>query len=122
MNYVLIASRILYALAIAIFGIQHFAYAHFVARMVPGYIPWHLFWTYFVGIALIVAAVSIIINKLARLACIMLGAMIFLLVLLIQLPQVVGNIHDGGRLDSALDELGLGCCAFILGGTFSKRG
>jgi uncharacterized membrane protein len=122
MNYVLIASRILYALTMIVFGVQHFVYAHFVAKMIPTYIPWHLFWTYFVGVAFIAAAVSIIINKVARPACVMLGTMIFLFVLLIQLPPVINNVHDGSRLDTAMEELGLSCCAFILGGTFSKRG
>ncbi len=122
MNILLIVSRILYACSIAFFGVQHFMYAHFVAKMVPRYIPWHLFWAYFVGVALIAAAAGIVINKMARLACILLGAMIFLFVLLIQVPTVKNNIHDGGRIDSALDELGLGFCAFILGSTFSRRG
>ena len=122
MDKILIASRILFAFCLTVFGIQNFMYVNYVARMVPGWIPFHLFWVYMVGIGLIAAAVGIAINKWARLACITLGAMIFLLVAIIQMPDVVRHIHNGGVIDNALDEVGLGCCAFILGSTFPKRG
>jgi putative oxidoreductase len=114
-------SRILYALTLAVFGVQHFMYAAFVATIVPGWIPWPLFWTYFVGIALIAAAISIVINKMARMACLLLGAMIFLFVILIHIPLVINNIHQGGKVTNMFKDVGLGCCAFILGYTFPKK-
>src|SRR5215472_11313433 len=44
---------VLFAIAMAIFGADHFVFAKFVATIVPAWIPWHEFWTYFVGVALI---------------------------------------------------------------------
>lgn len=122
MNKLFIAGRFLYAFTMLVFGIQHFMYASFVATLVPGWIPCHLFWAYFVGVALIAAGVSIAINKKARLACIMLGAMIFLFVLLVHIPLVTQNIHDGGKITNAFKDVGLGCCAFILGYSFPENG
>ena len=121
MNYLFKTGVFLYALAMVVFGIQHFMYAGFVATLVPGWIPRHLFWAYLVGVALVAAGISIAINKMARLACVLLGSMIFLFVLLIHVPSVISNIHDGSRVTNAFKDVGLGCCAFILGGTFKKR-
>jgi putative oxidoreductase len=120
MNNLLNGCRYLYALVIAGFGVQHFIYAGFVATIVPGWIPWHLFWTYLVGLALIMAAISIVIKKAARLACVLLGTMIFLFVVLIHLPLVMHNIYDGGKITNAFKDIGLGCCAFVLGSTLPK--
>lgn len=120
MNKLFYAGCFLYALTLMVFGIQHFMYASFVATLVPGWIPWHLFWAYFVGVALIAAAVSISINKLAQLACTLLGVMIFLFVLIIHIPLVVHNIHDGGKITNAFKDVGVGCCAFILAVHFQR--
>ena len=51
--------RILFALPLVVFAIQHFLYARFIATLVPAWIPGRLFWAYFVGVAFSCAAVSI---------------------------------------------------------------
>lgn len=122
MNYFYNIGRYLFALTFVVFGIQHFIYADFVSTIVPGWIPFHLFWVYVVGIAFIMAPISIVINKLARLACIMLGATIFLFVALIHIPLILENIHDGGKIANMFKDVGLGSCAFILASTFPKKG
>jgi hypothetical protein len=45
--------RFLFALPLLVFGIQHSMYARYVATLVPSWIPGHLFWAYFVGVAFI---------------------------------------------------------------------
>ena len=44
------------------FGIDHFIYVEFVSGLVPKWIPFPIFWTYFTGIALLGAGISILIN------------------------------------------------------------
>src|SRR5437764_5624556 len=44
-------SRYLLAFALIVFGIGHFQVLTFIASMVPGWIPWHRFWTVFFGVA-----------------------------------------------------------------------
>src|SRR6185436_15464576 len=41
-----------FAVAMAIFGADHMVAAEFVAIIVPEWMPWRLFWAYFVGFAL----------------------------------------------------------------------
>src|ERR1700743_600827 len=56
------------AVPIAVFGGDHFAAPKVIAGMVPEWIPWHLFWAYFVGVCLISAALSLVIDRHAALA------------------------------------------------------
>lgn len=79
---------VLYAAPLAVFGTQHLIVAQFIMLMVPVWMPGRLFWAYFVGIALIAAALSIVLKKYAWLSASLLATMIFLFVLLIHLPNV----------------------------------
>jgi hypothetical protein len=44
------------AIPMAIFGADHFVFANSIANLVPSWIPWHLFWAYFVGVCLLAGA------------------------------------------------------------------
>jgi uncharacterized membrane protein len=55
--------RLFLAVPMAVFGAQHFTAAIYVARLLPSWIPGHLFWTYFVGIALLSAALSMSLGR-----------------------------------------------------------
>ena len=131
MDVFLASGRFLLALPMVIFGIEHFLFANFVAMIVPPWIPWHFFWTYFVGIALIAAGLAITVRKEAQLAGLLLGAMILAFVLLIhsrllaQLPSdlFAANPIFGphpGRLNNACKDLGLSGAAFLFAGIQSE--
>jgi hypothetical protein len=49
-----------YAAPIAAFGTEHFTLTTAIASIVPKWIPWHLFWAYFVGACFIAAALSLV--------------------------------------------------------------
>jgi putative oxidoreductase len=120
MHYLFKTGLYLFALTLVVFGVQHFMYAPYISPMVPHWIPWSLFWTYFVGVALIAAAAGIAINKMARLACILLGFMLFLFVILIDIPPIIAHF-DPSRVTDTFKEIGLGSCAFILSSAFPKK-
>jgi uncharacterized membrane protein len=77
------------AVPIAVFGTEHFTSARSVARLVPSWIPGHLFWALFVGSCLISAALSLVVKKQAGLAAALFGVMLLLFELLISIPRVV---------------------------------
>jgi uncharacterized membrane protein len=125
------SGRFLLALPMVIFGVEHFLFAGFVAMIVPPWIPWHLFWTYFVGIALIAAGVAITVKREAQLAALLLGAMILAFVVLIHsrlLAQMPGDLFAAnpifgphpGRIHNACKDLGLSGAAFLFAGTQSE--
>src|SRR5215469_15098855 len=80
---------LLFGIAMAVFGADHFVGASFVARIVPSWIPWHLFWTYFVGTALFAGALSLATTIQWRLAAASFVLMLLIFELTIHLPNLV---------------------------------
>jgi hypothetical protein len=111
----------LYAVSLVIFGVQHFMYAHFVASLVPAWIPAHLFFAYFVGLAFIAAAISIVTRTLTYLATSLLGAMFFLWVVVLHLPRVLGNLANGNEWTSLGVALAMSGGAWIIARTGSQQ-
>jgi uncharacterized membrane protein len=88
------ASRYLLAFAFIVFGIAHFQVLTFIASMVPGWIPWHWFWTVFFGVAFISAGVSFATGFLQRWAALGVGLMFALWTVTIHLPSLLGATQD----------------------------
>ena len=57
---ILILGPLCEAVALAIFAAEHFLMAQQLMAIVPRWLPGALFWTYFVGLALLAAALSLI--------------------------------------------------------------
>jgi uncharacterized membrane protein YphA (DoxX/SURF4 family) len=96
---------IFYAAPIAAFGTEHFTLTKVIASLVPGWIPWHMFWAYFVGACFIAAAFSLVTGIQARLAASMLALTFFLFVLLMDAPGWAQNPRDRFGLALMLREL-----------------
>jgi uncharacterized membrane protein len=99
---------VLFAIPMAIFGMDHLVAAKAVATVVPSWIPGQLFWAYFVGVALIAAALSLASKIQSRLSSALLGTMIFLFVLLIHIPSCFATPYDKTRLTLVFRDLALG--------------
>jgi uncharacterized membrane protein len=104
-----------------VFGADHMVDAAEIAPLVPSWMPWHLFWTYLVGVALIAAALSITLKRYSKLAAILLGSMLLLFVVLLHIPNLVAT--HGARLFWAilLRDTAFSGGAFALAGSLSKR-
>jgi uncharacterized membrane protein len=85
--------RILFAISLIVFAVQHFLYADFIATLVPVWIPFKLFWAYFIGVAFTLACISILTNIKTRLACALLGFMFLFWVVFLHLPRVAAATH-----------------------------
>lgn len=81
--------KFLFAIPMVIFGLFHFLNANAMAGMVP--IPGGVFWIYLTGTALIIAGISIIIEKLDDWFSFLLAALLLIFVLTIHLPGVLGG-------------------------------
>ena len=113
------------ALPMGVFGTDHYIAPRFVATLVPVWIPGHLFWVYFVGTALIAAALSIILNKYSVLAATLLSAMLFSFILLIHIPTLAANPRNRFLLAVLLRDLSLSggalACAVARAETWPAR-
>jgi uncharacterized membrane protein YgdD (TMEM256/DUF423 family) len=70
-------SNLCFAVPLAAFGALHLSAVEIIVPMVPKYMPWRLFWAYFVGFALLAAALSIATKIQVRWSGLLLGIMMF---------------------------------------------
>jgi uncharacterized membrane protein len=91
----LAAGRFFFAVTLVVFGIEHFVYPAFVATLVPAWIPGHLFWTYFAGVALIAGGIGMMVKSTTRIASLMVGIMIFLWLLMLHIPRAIADPRTG---------------------------
>lgn len=110
------SGRCLFSVTIVAFGLMHFIYPTFVAMLVPAWVPGHLFWTYFAGAALIASGLAIIFNIQLRLAANLLGAMIFIWLIVLHIPRAIAYPHvdNGNELTSVFEALGFSGIAFLI--------
>jgi uncharacterized membrane protein len=91
-------ARILFALPFGIFGVLHLMGAQNMAGMVPSWIPGGVFWVYLTGLAHIAATISIISQKKAKLASLLLAAMLGVFIITIYLPGIIEATDDMGMM------------------------
>lgn len=84
-----------YALPLAAFGAEHLSGPKALLGIVPSYMPWRMFWVYFVGLALIAASLSIATKIQVRWSGLLVGIMMLLFVAMLYLP---GGIRTGNRI------------------------
>jgi uncharacterized membrane protein len=93
-------ANLCFAAPLGVFGAEHFAAAQGISTIVPKFVPWPLFWTYFVGVCLIAASLSIATKLQVRWSGLMWGIMMFLFVAMMDLP---GALQDSrNRISWAL--------------------
>ena len=83
-------SRYLLAVCLIVFGADHFLALAFIASLLPAWIPWHVFWVAFFGVALIAAGISIGLKFWQRSGAAGIGLMFGIWVVTLHLPRVLG--------------------------------
>jgi hypothetical protein len=111
------AGKYFFAVTMLIFGYSHFLYRDFVVTLVPNWIPWHLFWTYFAGVALMGGGLGIILNIKRRLAANLLGAAIFIWFIVLHTPRAIADPYsgNGNEITSVFEALSFSGVAFLIG-------
>ena len=110
-----------YVAPVAAFGTEHFTLTAVIASLVPGWIPWHLFWAYFVGACFIAAALSLVTKIQARLSASLLALAYFLFVVLMDAPAWAQNPRDRFALTLALRELSFSGGALALAASLTEQ-
>ncbi len=112
-----VLSNLCFALPLAVFGAEHLAAAKFIQMGVHPFVPWHLFWAYFVGFALIAAALSIATKIGVQWSGLLFGTMMFLFVAMMDIPGALAKPGDRFAWTLLLRELAFGGGGWLLAAT-----
>ena len=108
------AARYLYALPLIFLGGQHFWQEPFVTGKIPDWLPLKPFWDYLIGSLIILAAISILLNRRAAWAATRLGAVLLLLFGLLHIPLLITDPHNGLDWTGSMLDLAIAAGALIL--------
>lgn len=113
-------ARWIFAVPLFVVGAQNFMYAHFAADLIPEWIPGHLFWAYFVGIAFLASAFAITLHVGAVPASALLGLIFLLSALILHLPKVLAAHNNGNEWTSTFIALGMAGSSWAVTGSLGK--
>jgi len=113
---------IVFSITIISFGILHFLFAKDASTLIPAWIPYHMFWIYFAGVALIGSGMGIILKIKTGLMATLLGIMIFIWFISLHIPRVIASpaADMGGEVTSAFLALAYSGIAFVIAGAAKK--
>src|ERR1700692_1076226 len=117
LDKIVVLSNLCFAIPLAVFGAEHLSGARFIMLGVPSYMPWRLFWAYFVGFALLSASLSIATKIQVRWSGLLFGIMMFLFVAMLIIPGVFARPRDRFAWTFVFRESSFGGGAWILAGS-----
>jgi uncharacterized membrane protein len=114
---VLVLGPVFDAAALAVFAAEHFFAARDLMPAVPRWMPFPLFWTYFVGAALLAAAISLIAWRCVRWSAALLALLFLIIVATIHLPNLLLHTHERLFWTIVARELAFAGGAMVLAGS-----
>jgi uncharacterized membrane protein YphA (DoxX/SURF4 family) len=106
--------RIFFSLLMIFFGCSHFVLTDSVSTMVPKWAGAPLFWTYFVGVALIGSGIAIIFKIWVKTVALLLAGMLFLFFIFFHVPDAMNNPSVGQGKEIVRAILALAFCGIAL--------
>jgi uncharacterized membrane protein len=85
-----IGCRAVVAIAMIVFGVDHFIGIGFIATLLPGWIPWHAFWVAIFGAVFIACGLGVGLGILERWSWIAIGFMFAVWVITLHVPRTIG--------------------------------
>ena len=119
---ILVLGPVFEATALAIFAAEHFLSARALSAIVPRWIPGALFWTYFVGVALLAAAISFIAWRYVRWSASLLALFFLIIVATMDLPNLPKELHERLFWTLTVRETSFAGGAMVLAGSQWPRG
>jgi uncharacterized membrane protein len=99
--------QLLFGLALIPLGLAHFFYLELTAPLVPAWLPWHTFWAYFTGAALIAGGLGVLLGIYAWHAATLSAALLTAFTVLVWPPMLVA----GPRTQNLWSEIALSWAA-----------
>ncbi len=116
------AGKYCFAISLFVFAVLHFLFTKFVVSIIPGWIPWPLFWAYFAVVSFFAASLSIFIQKRVRLSATLLSLMFFLWICLLHVPLLFADIHGETSWTNLFVPLAMSGIGLLIAGTVKPKG
>ena len=110
-------TNLCFAIPLAVFGAEHLTLAPSIMNLVPHYMPWRMFWVYFIGCALIAASLSIATRIAVRWSGLLFGLMMFLFVAMIHFPGALASHYNRIIWTVVFREMSFGGGGWLLAGS-----
>ncbi len=109
-------ARIMMAIALIVFGTQHFIYKDLLPKLepLPAGLPGRTFLAYIIGSIFIIGAISIASGIVDRLFTGIIAAILFASVVFFHLILLAKNLHDPDKWACICEELAIGSGVFVL--------
>jgi uncharacterized membrane protein YphA (DoxX/SURF4 family) len=120
-DFLLIAGTVLVASFFIAGGYAHFKWAEGVQFLIPEFIPFRLFWTYFCGVCLIAGGIGILIPFTRKPAALLSGIMVLGWFFLLHIPRVIANPADPSDRLGLFESFTFAGIFFVMAAVFSKK-
>ncbi|HEY4324528.1 MAG TPA: hypothetical protein VGN20_11095 [Mucilaginibacter sp.] len=110
--------RVFFCTTMILYGICHFFYTQPISTLVPNWIPGHIFWTYFAGVALIGLGFAIVLRIRLQIAAMLLGAIILIWLIILHIPMAIADPwgNKANSIVSSFSALAFIGTAFVIAG------
>jgi len=111
-------ARMLFGLGLIPIGLAHFIYLEATSPLVPAWLLWPDFWSYFTGAAFVAAGLATITGVLARLAAVLVTVQIGLLTLVVWVPKVIDGRLSAFQWGEVVVSVVLTSCAWVVADSY----
>jgi uncharacterized membrane protein len=116
LDKIVVLSNLCFAVPLAVFGVEHLSFAKFIMLSVPSYMPWRLFWAYFIGVALLAASLSMATKIQVRWSGLLFGIMMVFFVAMVHIPRALVSPSERIPWTIVVREMSFAGGAWILAG------
>ena len=111
-------ARVMYGLALIGFGFSHFAFLKNTYTLVPDWLPWHVGWAYFTGIAYLAGAVGILSGVCPRLATVLATLQIAGFTVLVWPPLVLAGTITAFQWNEFLSSIAITAASWVVADSY----
>jgi uncharacterized membrane protein YphA (DoxX/SURF4 family) len=126
-QYLVTVGRTFILVTTLVFGVEQILHPDVVPgvpleRQTPAWIPGHIFWSYLAGAVFLAAGACLLLNRKARMAATVVGAMVLVLMVFVYTPILIASVSDiGNGLNYFADTLAFSGAVLLLADAMPKE-